>query len=514
MRIIKSHKLILYDLTEEQKREIKNALTFDNPKYRLAKNFSRNGYTSIPPYLRYYKECVLVDELGKKEKSLEIPIGFNLEKYPVENIEDYRVKKDIKYPPFNLTLREDQQKAKEGYLNEVYNNETPKNIIQLATGKGKTIVALNIAYTLKQKTLILVHKDDLVVGWTKDIKKCFGENIEIGLLKAQKRKVGDCFTIATVQTLSRMSEEELNKYTNQFGLVIQDEVHHIGLNIFNVIDKFKSFYKLGLSATPQRSDGLDFVFELFFGGIAYKYEYTVNDKDILRAKVIIQNSNFKYKPFLYKGVVYNYYDFEEKDLPKNISFISDLPYEERPIIPYLTIDNSVVSSKPHKIQICRDIISEYRQGHSCIALFTQKEHIDLYYKYLCRYIPKEKIMLYYGDNKEKSDVLMERAESREVLITLATYAKATEGTNVKAWEVEFLVSSINSKKNVEQAVGRIRRNNKGKLDPVRIYDYRVTGYSISKHINTRIGVYKELKFIIEDLTATKEPQGLFSRGYK
>ena len=36
----------------------------------------------------------------------------------------------------------------------------------------------------------------------------------------------------------------------------------------------------------------------------------------------------------------------------------------------------------------------------------------------------------------------------EVLVTLGTLAKATEGTNVKAWEVLFLVSSINNEKNV------------------------------------------------------------------
>ena len=33
--------------------------------------------------------------------------------------------------------------------------------------------------------------------------------------------------------------------------------------------------------------------------------------------------------------------------------------------------------------------------------------------------------------------MKQRAESKEVLITLATFAKATEGTNVKAWERGF-----------------------------------------------------------------------------
>ena len=110
---------------------------------------------------------------------------------------------------------------------------------------------------------------------------------------------------------------------------------------------------------------------------------------------------------------------------------------------------------------------------------------------------------------------MQRAESREVLITLATYAKATEGTNVKSWEVEFLVSSMNNEKNVEQATGRIRRSKEGKLNPVLVYDYvSEEAYSLSHHYNTRRKVYKRLNYIIEEYVTKSGNKALFSRGYK
>lgn len=508
--IIKQNQQKLLDLTPKQIEKVKEALTFDNPAYKQAKRYSRCKYITIPPYLFYYKE----DKDG-----LSVPIGVDIPKLLECNFicEDLRITKEVEYPPFVLTLRDDQEKAKKAYLSEC-EEFYPRNIVQLPTGKGKSILALNIACTLKQRTLILVHKDDLVTGWKKDIDLCFGGEVESGLIKAKSRKIGKQITIATVQTLSRMSKEELETYINSFGLVVQDECHHVGLNIFNVIDSFNSRYKLGLSATPTRSDGLTFAFDLFLGGLGFKYVYDPNDTDITQVKVIPRSSPFKYRPFLHKGMIYNYYDFDPKEIPDTVEYLDEMEYSKRPTIPFLTIDNEMVTNKQYKIFVCKDIIAEYKQGHSCIALFTQKEHINSYYTYLSRYIPKDKIMLYYGDSKEDSETLMKKAESREVLVTLATYAKATEGTNVKSWEVEFLVSSMNNEKNVEQATGRIRRSKDGKLNPVRVYDYFCkTAYSISNHFNTRLKVYKRLNYIIdgeEPVEKTSKRSTMFSRGYR
>lgn len=517
MKIIKFNKQVVTDLSQEQLIKLKDYLTYDNPAYASAKRYSRSGYVSVPPYLKFYEQSFFNDVDNKRKIRLEIPIGVNvesiLEEKPKE-VSDLRISKEVKYPKFVLDLRPDQERAKKAFLYNINNEAVPKCLIQLPTGKGKTILALNIACTLKQKTLILVHKDDLVTGWKKDIDLCFNGELTPGLIKAKKKIVGEQITIATVQTLSRMSEEELSDYLDRFGFVIQDEAHHIGLSMFSAIDKFPSKYKLGLSATPTRSDGLDFVFELYLGGIGYRYEYTEDDDDILQVEVFVKNSKAVFEPFLYENQVFNKRDFKEEELPDKLEMIADLPYQERPRIPFLVTDNILVGSRKHMIGVCKDILKEYRQGHSCICFFTQKEHIVKYYKYLKLYVPEDKILLYYGDSKEKTDVMMEKAESRKCLITLATYAKATEGTNVKAWEVGFLVSSVNNEKNVAQAVGRIRRTCEGKIEIARLYDYRFPdSYSISSHGRTRDKVYKSLNFIVHREDAPIKPRSKFSRGF-
>ena len=512
MIIEKSCRQTVYGLNSEQLELLKDKTTFDNPAYKNAKKYSRYKYISIPPYLLYYNQYKAASREGGVGTVLNLPVGVNVDEILGMNIEtiDNRVAVECGYPKFQLELRKDQIKAEQAYLSEV-NKKYPKSIIQLPTGKGKSILAIHIASVLKQKTLILVHKDDLVIGWQKDIKLCF-PNMKVGLIKAQHRYVGEQITIATIQTLNRMSPSELAHYQREFGLVIQDEVHHCGINMFNIIDIFHSRYKLGLSATPKRSDGLDFVFDMFFGGICYKHEVTDDDEDICGVRVIPIISNYQYKPFIFSGEIFNYYDYDPKELPDTIQFVEDIEYKVRPKIPYLTIDNAVVIDSKTKFIVCQKIIEHYRKGHSIIALFTQKEHINAYYKYLKHYIPADQILLYYGDSKEKTSVMMKKAEDKECLVTLATYAKATEGTNVKSWEVEFLVSSLNNEKNVEQATGRIRRRKEGKLNPVIVYDVQYDkAYSLRSHFKTRLNAYNRLKY---DTTAIKqEKKSIFSRGY-
>lgn len=522
MQITVTNNQCIEGLSKTQKNKIKDALTYDNPKYKQAKRYGRSKYISIPPYLQYYED---------NGTSLTVPFGFNISSIipncPTPIINTNRV--NVDYPELKIELRDDQWKALQGFVsykrpfNKLANTY---GVIQLPTGKGKTILAIYMAHHFNQKALILVHKDDLVVGWTNDILKCFDNKISVGLIKAKKRVIGEQFTIATVQTLARMSEEELSQYTNQFGMIIQDECHHVGANSFNIVDKFNCQFKIGLSATPTRTDGLNQCFDLFFGGIVYKHKYSKDDKDILPVEVRVKETKAKYRPFVIKnkqGVYatdqfFNMYDYDISELPKDFKTVDSFDYRDKPRVPYLVTDNAIVLDRRYKIMVCKDIIKEVRQGHSCLALFTQKEHIEQYNRYLCRFLPKNLISLYYGDSKEKSEVLMKRAENREVLVTLGTFAKATEGTNVKAWEVLFLVSSINNEKNVEQATGRIRRSSKNKLNPVVVYDYihpNVAG--IQSHYTTRKSVYNRLEYSIKYLNGkskeTRSSGSLFSRGY-
>jgi len=294
--------------------------------------------------------------------------------------------------------------------------------------------------------------------------------------------------------------------------------HNCPATSFSLVSRFRARYKLGLTATPERTDGLAHVINLYYGEFCYRYKSQAEDTDILPVHVIVRKNPFYFNPLCEKIVIkgreqYRIVDLlypDRKDLTESQKRLSDVPYNIRPKVSFQTIDDIVV--REIKEFVCADILREYNKGRSCVVFFTQKEHCRLYYEYLAESISEEHLGLYYGDNTNNEEV-REKAEKTRKFVTLTTYAKATEGTNVKQWEVEFLVSSINNEKNVEQAVGRIRRTKEGKkITPVLLYDYRTPYvYSLASHGNTRDRRYKALHFTFE---GQKPRQGLFTRGYK
>ena len=73
-----------------------------------------------------------------------------------------------------------------------------------------------------------------------------------------------------VQSLS-MKEYDDDTFSS-FGLAVFDDIkcHHLGAEVFSKsMQKVASKYMLGLSATPNRKDGLRKVFEWFIGPIVY-----------------------------------------------------------------------------------------------------------------------------------------------------------------------------------------------------------------------------------------------------
>ncbi len=498
--------------TLEERAKIKELLTFENPNYTKAKRYSR--YVSkISPYLHYYSE---------DKKSITVPVGFNLD--PILSTRevcyyDTRIKADVMYPDFVLELRETQQEAFKSYMQGVSNIRYPKNIVQLPTGKGKTILGLSIACALKQRTLIIVHKVDLLNGWKKDILKAFNGKLTPHILQGTKNvNYGKQITIATIQTLNRLSEKDIEMLSDKFGLIIQDEMHHCPASSYEVSLNFKAKYRLGLTATPERSDGLDHVMNLYYGDFAYKYENRVDDKDILPVEIKHIKAPVYFNPictqrggkWFFKSIT----DFTAgKDIPlgSNQKRISDIEYKYRPKVMYSDVDSFVVNSELLRKDLIERITLEHKLGHSVVVFFSQKEQVKLFYDLLSPLF-KSKVFTYYGDNPEKVNAeVLEKVENVRDTITLTTYAKATEGTNVNQWEVEFLVSSINNGKNVEQALGRIRRvSKKEKLQVVRVYDYDYSDcFMLKGHTFTRKERYRKMGFLQSE---TLDLKGIFKKG--
>lgn len=491
-------------LTEEQKLQIKRGLTFNNPAFDSVKKYSRYSYTNVPPYLMYYIE---------KSGHLEIPLGYPLKDVvPSFSFKDERVSPHVSFPSFVLTLRKDQKLAADSYLSKC-EDISLSSCIQMPTGKGKSILGLYLASRLSVKTLVVVHKTDLVRGWKKDITLAFDGKVIPGIIQSKNRKVGSLITIATVQTLNLLSPEELNRLYSTFGFVIQDEMHHCPASSFEVVSNFNSKYRLGLTATPERTDGLEHIMNLYYGSFCFRAYNKEEDEDILSVLVKTRSVPIYCDPLYEKfNKSWRLKDVsfpKEKELEDGCVRYSEIPYDCRPKLHTTVVDDFIVRSSLQTV--LKDILYEYNQGHSCIVFLSLKEHVRLFEEALvdCGCL----VGTYYGDNTDKENTeTLDKAESIRKFITVTTYSKASESTNVKQWEVAFLVSSIKNGKNVEQSVGRVRRRTKSaKLDQAVVYDYRYpNAVMLRNHGSYRDSRYKDLHFSTD---SPPKKKGLFSRGF-
>ena len=284
--------------------------------------------------------------------------------------------------------------------------------------------------------------------------------------------------------------------------------HHSVAKSYEIFKRFNARHIIGLTATDDLKGGLKPVQYWIIGEVGYRCEESADDEDIMPYTVKVRKSKLKYDPeplFYYGRKVVNAEEAEAlKEAGKKVKRKPLDPQELR----------ALLKDPEFNLQVAMDIKREYEAGKSCIAFLHEKEHIRYLEEVLINLgVPRDQIQLYYGDNKTPDSILKERAESKEVLITIATFSKATEGTNVKAWERAFLVTSINDVKNTKQAVGRIRRRKEGKIDAI-VYDYThpdVKG--MSSHINTRMTAYRQNKAKIVGYSDTKNNSPI-TRGFK
>lgn len=182
-----------------------------------------------------------------------------------------------KFPPhghvpdftFEGQLRPLQEAAVAAYLDEALNRSGAGTIV-LGCGCGKTTTSLYIVHKLGVKTLIVVHKTFLLDQWRERIKQ-YLPTATVGIMKGDKFEHEGCdIVLASLQTLISRKHP---LSTNGFGLTVYDEAHHMSACVFvTSLTHETTRYTLGLTATPDRKDGLGRVFSWFIGSVVFRQD--------------------------------------------------------------------------------------------------------------------------------------------------------------------------------------------------------------------------------------------------
>lgn len=145
-----------------------------------------------------------------------------------------------------------------------------KALLVSATGTGKTFLSAFDAKAFNAKRLLfVVHRLNIAMKAMETFQTIFGKERTMGVFSGEKRELDKDFVFSTVQTVSKQSHLTQFK-EDHFDYIIIDESHRSGAGSYQrLINFFKPKFLLGMTATPERTDGNN-IFSLFDHNIAYE----------------------------------------------------------------------------------------------------------------------------------------------------------------------------------------------------------------------------------------------------
>ena len=263
-----------------RKSTITQQLNIIRSELTVQPNINPNYAEAVAPYPVYFES----------ENNIYLPRFYGIEKLGQPSKGRVFTPSKCADLETSMSLRDYQIPIIEKTL-DILQNGCGGGLLELYTGSGKTSIALYIMCQLKVKTLIIVHKSFLLQQWIERIKQ-FIPNASIGIIQGQVFDVaGKSIVIGMLQTLS-MKDFKYEQFS-EFGLTIVDETHHIGAEVFcRALIKISTQYMIGLSATPNRKDGLTKVIHWFIGPTAYSLQRDGSKSQKVVVKKIIFNDEF------------------------------------------------------------------------------------------------------------------------------------------------------------------------------------------------------------------------------
>ena len=317
--------------------------------------------------------------------------------------------------------------------NEAFNSGTQAfsqkggGVLSLPCGYGKSTMALAFAAHLKVRTIIVVHKEFLANQWIEKIRE-FCPGATIGRVQGDVFDVEKDFVIALIQTLSQRDFPK--SAFDSIGLLIVDEAHHIGAPAFSqFMFKMCPKYTLGLTATPERKDGLTRLLYWFLGPEFFRVERTEQKKTKVRT-LKYTDETFKEAPPVSR--------FGKINMAGMVSMVTEL--------------------EPRNQLIIDETLEAVSGGRRVLVLSDRREHcFNLQTK-----LGPELSGLYVGGMK-KEDL----NESAKKKVVIATFQLAHEGLDIPVLDTVILATP---KSDIKQSIGRIMRETPGKMNAPLIID--------------------------------------------
>jgi len=351
-----------------------------------------------------------------------------------------------------------------------------RGVLELPTGSGKTVIGLAAIEALRTPTLVVVPTIDLLGQWRDELETEFGEERagdrngdgngavrgvdEIGQLGGGVQQVGE-ITVSTYDS-AYLRADDLG---DRFGLVVFDEVHHLGGEGYREIARLLAApARLGLTATFERPDDAHEVVASLCGPLVGQVSVDdlagthLADYDVKRIEVELSDEERDaYEE--HQGTFVSYLTSSNLDMRSGADYQklvmrSGNDPRAREALLAKQRAREVMMNADAKIDELASILDRHRDGR--VLIFTA--HNDLVYRLSERFlIPAITHQTGAAERRDVLDKFRSGAYSRVVASNVLD-----EGIDVPDANVAVVLSGSGSKREFTQRLGRVLRPGEGK----------------------------------------------------
>lgn len=435
--------------------EIRRLATFANPEFFRAQSMHQS----------VFGKPRLIDLSELRDGRVAIPRGCKAqleqliqEAHVTAHYSDERSTGNPIEMAFKGTLHPEQQIAADQML------EYEDGIMSAPTGFGKTVIGAYLIAAVGLPALVIVPKTALIAQWKSQLERFLDitdtrEPVRtpkgriskkqpplIGQIGGGKTAVSGLIDVASFQSLSgkdsQTGEPIVKNLVRNYGLIICDECHHAAApQLELVLKSAPAKYIYGLSATPERSDGLTRALSMLCGPL----RYVIDPK----TQAIQQGIQRIVRP-RFTGIRLSAYE---------------------PGASFNQILDLLCAHAARNKLIVDDALEAASSGRHPLVLSKRKKHAEE----LCRLLRDrghEPILLTGEiDAKERKAILSKLPGfEHECRIIVATESLLSEGFDLAYLDNLFIATPIAWDGSVTQQAGRLHRNYDGK-QRVEIFDY-------------------------------------------
>ncbi len=333
-----------------------------------------------------------------------------------------------------------------------------RGVVVLPTGAGKSWLACLAIDDKRRSTLVVAPTLDLVRQWYDLLRSAF--DAPVGIVGGGDHTV-ERLTVTTYDS-AYIHMEHLGK---RFGMVVFDEVHHLPGDAYATAARMcLAPFRLGLSATPERTDGRHEDLDQLVGPMVHRQDITeltgsfLADYDVETVTVDLSPEEYEayhlarsvYREFVFsQGIRMSspggWGEFIKRSAGSEKGRVAMNAYREQ---------RRIAFSAPSKLRYVEHLLHIHRRDRALI--FTADN--DTAYRISREFLVP--VITHRTKVSERSAILSGLAEGR--FRAVATSKVLNEGVDVPSANVAIIVSGSGSVREHVQRLGRVLRKQEGK----------------------------------------------------